>query len=60
MSTLPLLGLCRLVVCVVLDLLYGHPQRRLHRFEERSPVDPYHRLGNPFSFPPYVFSGLCK
>lgn len=50
MSTLPLLGLCRLVVCLVLDLLYGHTQRRMHRFEDWSPVDPYRRLGNPFSY----------
>jgi hypothetical protein len=57
MSTLPLSGLCRLVVCVVFDLLYGHPQRRVHRFEERSQVASYRRLGNPF-FPPYMFSSL--
>ena len=53
MSTLPPLDLCRLVVCVVLDLLYGHPQRCVHRFEEGSQVDPHRRLGNPF------FSSLC-
>ena len=48
MSPLPLLGLCRLVVCVVLDLLHEHPPRRVHRFEEESQMDPRHRLGNPF------------
>lgn len=52
------LGLCRLVVCVVLDLLHGHPQRCLHRSQERSPVDPCRRLGKPLLFPPYVFSSL--
>jgi hypothetical protein len=49
MFTFALLDLCRLVVCVVLDLLYGHPQRCVHRFEERSQVDPSPRLGNPSS-----------
>lgn len=33
---LPILGLCRLVVCLVPDLFYGHSQRCLHRFEEKS------------------------
>lgn len=48
MSLLLLLGLCRLVVCVVLDLLHGHPPRRVYRFEEKSQVDSPHWLGNPF------------
>ena len=52
------LGLCRLVVRVVLDLLYGHSQRCLHRSEERSPVDPCHRLGNLFCSSLRVISSL--
>ena len=46
---LPLPGVCRLVVCVVLDLLYGHSPRRVHRVEEESQVGSHHRLGTPFS-----------
>ncbi len=49
MPPLPLSDLCRLVVCVVLDLLYGHPPRCVHRRQEKSQVDPHRRLGNPFS-----------
>jgi hypothetical protein len=49
MSLLRLSGLCRLVVCVVLDLLHGHPPGRVYRFEEKSQVDSPHRLGNPLS-----------
>ena len=49
MSLLLLSGLCRLVVCVVLDLLYEHPPRCVYRFEEKSQVDSPHWLGNPLS-----------
>jgi hypothetical protein len=41
----PLLGLCRLVVRVVSDVLYGHSPRRVHRVEEKFEMDSYHRMG---------------
>ena len=39
------LGLHRLVVRLVLDVLCGHTQRRLHRLKEESEMDSSHRTG---------------
>ncbi len=44
-SPLPLLGLRRLVVCVVSDILYGYTPRRVHRLEEKSEMGPCPRMG---------------
>jgi len=44
-SPLPLVGLCRLVVCLVSDVLYGYSPGRMHRLEEESPMGPCPRMG---------------
>ena len=44
-SPLPLVGLCRLVVCLVSDVLYGYSPGRMHRLEEKSPMGPCPRMG---------------
>lgn len=42
------LGLLRLVVRLVLDILRGHTQGRVHRFKEESQMDPCDWAGTSY------------